>query len=367
MIPNITKGANIARSVQYLASPANGHENARIVGGNLGLEGEALTGEMVEQVSRELEAPHLASGQPEQRVWCCSLSLPPEDGVRSDEWWAAVAERAVADQGFAGQDPVRWIAVRHGLSQGKEGQPGNDHVHIALVRVRESGKLARDSNERYAVKGTCRALEREHGLTPGEKVPGVSRRGLSHVEWERTSGGRTLTERQYIEQAIRGCMTETRDLDAFAARMDRGGLPVTFREKGGQRVGYSVMGRDGFPYQGGKIARDLTLPRLERYWRTTEPDLADEARRAAGRLAMESLKRENGTPGPLARESRHLARFAQTRVSAGPLLLSTAMTGILRSRLKAAEAEAERLREEQDRGLSRRPHRAPERGADLGI
>jgi hypothetical protein len=160
-------------------------------------------------------------------------------------------------------------------------------------------------------------------------------------------------------------MVESRGPDEWAAKLERGGIHVKWDIRNGMRSGYSVVGADGVPYAGGKIARDLTYPRLLAHWNTATPETADQAARlAAGQLAARSLRAERaGHAGPLA--SRELGRYAQTRASSSGLVLSAAVAAALRKQVRAANREAELERElEEERGRHRRELG---RGRDHGI
>src|SRR5512144_2841209 len=82
-------------------------------------------------------------GQRDAHVWHCSLNLAAEEGELPDERWARISEQFVEALGFAGEQPCRWAAVRHGLST-----KGNDHVHLVVSLVREDGTKANVWNDR---------------------------------------------------------------------------------------------------------------------------------------------------------------------------------------------------------------------------
>ena len=59
---------------------------------------------------------------------------PVGDRQLSDAEWGAITQGAMDRMGFteaAGKAPVRWVAVRHGVSEG-----GHEHVRIAATIVR---------------------------------------------------------------------------------------------------------------------------------------------------------------------------------------------------------------------------------------
>ncbi len=63
----------------------------------------------------------------------------------------------------AGSDnPVRWVAVRHGPNAA-----GADHVHVMAVLVRLDGSRASIHNDVFAAQAAARWAEQEFGLVPG--------------------------------------------------------------------------------------------------------------------------------------------------------------------------------------------------------
>ncbi|WP_146082472.1 relaxase/mobilization nuclease domain-containing protein [Rathayibacter sp. AY1C5] len=218
-------------------------------------------------------------------VWHCSLSLKAEEGQLSDEKWGQIATEFVRRMGFAGEDigkaDCRWVAVRHGLSKN-----GNDHIHIAVSRVREDGTKAYIPYDKRLAQKVSRELERDFDLQPlhaperelGERgvVPGereaARRRGAVEVDAHR------------LERAVRSAATSSADEGEFVRRMRQAGVLIRPRYAAGRDdvvAGYSVALRPdkGAPvvwHGGGRLARDLTLPELRKGW-PDEPQTAQAA------------------------------------------------------------------------------------------
>ncbi len=170
-------------------------------------------------------------------------------------------------------DAVRWIAVRH----------GGDHIHIVAMLARRDGGRPRLSNERYWVRGACRVAEARYGLrstAPGDRT---AARRPTRAEHEKTrrSGWREaprITLRRAVNTAAAGASSE----QEFSASLDGAGVLVRKRlstRNSAEITGYAVAlpgdaADGGGPvwFGGGKLAADLTLPKLRRRW--------DPARRA---------------------------------------------------------------------------------------
>jgi hypothetical protein len=273
-----------------------------------------------------------------------------------------------------GTPACRWLAVRHGHSAG-----GSDHVHVVVNLVREDGRAARVHMDRPRAQQACRELEQEFRLRVVEgRGRGAGERGVKPAEVapSRSNGDRERdllipaehTARRRLERIVRACATAAVDEADFVARLDGEGVLRRPRyERGGQGdvVGYSVAlpaAGGGRPvwYGGGRLSRELTLPRMRAAWpelpaaarsgawrrcgrperalAALSPELEAQcarqlaqlrerlagvrpedrttwaliARDAAGILAAWSLRTEPD-PGPLAEAGRTLARSAQLR------------------------------------------------------
>jgi hypothetical protein len=194
----------------------------------------------------------------------------PGDPLLSDAQWARVAEEIMHRTGLArsgDDDAVRWVAVRH----------APDHVHIVATLARQDGTKPRIWNDYFRVREACLAVERLYGLrvtAPGDRTAGhrPSRAENEHARrrgWEEPA--RTALRRA-VHTAAAGAGSE----QEFFARLEAAGLLVRKRfsqRYPGQMTGYAVarpghVNGQGVPvwFGGGKLAADLTLPKLRQRW-----------------------------------------------------------------------------------------------------
>jgi len=259
-------------------------------------------------------------GVKDAHVWHCSLSLHPEEPKVSDEHWAAISEEFVARMGFSDPDsadaPCRWAAVHHGVSKG-----GNDHVHIVVGLVREDGTKATVWNDRPRAQQIAGELERKYGLRVVEtREAGLTARGEKPAEREQAERrGAPETASAQLARTVRGCAASSADEAEFVRRLRWARLKVRPRYAAsagadGQAavVGYSVAlrapkGSAPLWYGGGRLARDLTLPRLRADW----PDTPEQA--AAARAEWQSAKRNQAPVATDGRERRRPSPAAWAR------------------------------------------------------
>ena len=204
-------------------------------------------------------------------VWHCSMRAAPGDKMLSDDEWAQIACDVMHRTGLSpsGQedDAVRWVAIRH----------GDDHVHIVAMLARQDRRRPRVHNDRYRVREACLAAEERYGLrrtAPGDRTAAsrpsraesekAARRGLNEAP--------RVTLRRQVSTAAAAAASE----QEFFARLRHSGVLVRTRHSTrnpGQVTGYAVAlpgdtTKAGAPvwYGGGKLAADLTLPKLRRRW-----------------------------------------------------------------------------------------------------
>jgi hypothetical protein len=220
-----------------------------------------------------LNQPHAAMGKWGFRrpVWHCSMRAAPSDKMLSDDEWAQIACDVMNRTGLSpyGQedDAVRWVAIRHGA----------DHIHIVAMLARQDRRRPRLDFERYRVREACRAAEERYGLrrtAPGDRT---AARRPSRAESEKTAR-RGLTEpprvtlRRHVSTAAAGAGSE----QEFFARLTQAGVLVRPRpstRNPGQITGYAVAlpgdtAKDGGSvwYGGGKLAADLSWPKVRQRW-----------------------------------------------------------------------------------------------------
>ena len=296
MIPNITRGGRLDGLLVYLAGPGREREHveAHLVAGAPGVMAwhgeEELSSAGALGIARELDHPRRSFGTrvsvpvkdregqhcgvKDAHVWHCSLSLRAEEGQISDERWAQIAEQLVAGMGFGGgvgEAPCRWVAMRHGISKA-----GNDHLHVVVSLVREDGTKASTWNDRPRAQTLAGELEAKHGLQVLEsRVAGRGSRGEKPAEREIARRAHVdELPRERLERTVRACAAAAGDEAEFVRRLRQGGLRLRPRFAAGRGdvvAGYSVairppQGQAVAWFGGGRLARDLTLPRLRGGW-----------------------------------------------------------------------------------------------------
>jgi hypothetical protein len=370
MMPNVTRGDRMAGLMTYLVGEGrhNEHEEPHLVAGDHALmawyDDAELSGDNAKAIARHLDRPRTAMGVDVKggHVWHASLSLRAEEGIRTDQEWAAIAQDFVSAMGFDDNDgtkaPCRWVAIRHGLSQA-----GNDHVHIAVNLVREDGTKASTHLDYQRAQNAARALEVKYGLEQLESTKGeratrgyspaeqarveeraalfaqrkyeqhAARVGGEQPEWHRldprerqariTAEVRLNAPRNDLARTVRGAAGASENEAEFVRRLRRSGVLVRPRFAEGTTdviTGYSVASRPAngerpIWYGGGQIGRDLTLPRLREGW----PDTPTGATDAAAEWQAAGRGRRPVAPGREMREpdpelwQRHTEEIGQLR------------------------------------------------------
>jgi hypothetical protein len=234
-----------------------------------------------------LEIPVRAGHNPPRKyVWHCSLRGHPTDRNLTDEQWRHIAGEVMARVGLAphGDDQaVRWVAVRH----------ADDHVHLVAALVRQDRRTCWARNDYPLAQAACRDIEQRYGLyrvgAPGQGT----RRWPNPNELNKAARqGRTVAPREELRRRVRATATVAVDENDFFNRLRREGIELRLRysrRDPDQITGYSVAlpgnttaNGDLIFHSGGKLAADLSLPRLRTRW---NPDASlSEARRGAARL-----------------------------------------------------------------------------------
>jgi hypothetical protein len=205
-----------------------------------------------------------------QPVWHCAVRTAPEDRMLWDAEWAQVASRVMHRTGLApeGDDlGVRWVAVRHAA----------DHIHLVAALARQDGARPRIWNDYFRVREACHDAQRWFGLRSTAPADRTAARRPTRAETEQAirRGWAELarvTLRREVCTAAAGAGSE----QEFFARLRQAGVLV--RERRGtvhwdQVTGYAVglpgntaRGGGVIWYGGGKLAADLTLPKLRAHW-----------------------------------------------------------------------------------------------------
>jgi len=365
-MPNITRGGRMTGLMSYLVGTgrSNEHREPHLVAGDSAImawhDDSELDNEAALQIGWELDHPRRAFGakvttaikddaghvvgQKDAHVWHCSLTLRsdepaarPESGNDkpglSDEQWAAISEQFVADMGFADpasdEPPCRWVALRHGPSKG-----GNDHVHIVVGLVHEDGTKANVWNDRKRAQKIAGELERKHGLQV------LASRDAGHTARGEKPAERAVADRRgapevasaKLARTVRACAAAASDEAEFVRRVRAAKVRIRPRYASGRGdvvSGYSValptaQDQATMWYGGGRLARDLTLPRLRADW----PDTPEHA---TGALAEWGAAKRNRAPSTPGREA--------TRPDAEMWARYTTEVTALREQLRAVPAD----------------------------
>ena len=220
-----------------------------------------------------LKQPQAALGERgyPRPVWHCSMRAAPDDRMLSDDEWAAIAHEVMHRTGLSpyGQEDeaVRWIAVRH----------GDDHIHLVAMLARQDGGKPSLSWERYKVRAACLAAEQRYGLRSTAPADRTAARRPTRAENEKAARrGLDEAPRITLRRQVTTAAASAGSEEEFFARLDQAGLLVRKRfstRTPGQVTGYSVAlpgdtTKNGGPvwYGGGKLAPDLSWPKLRQRW-----------------------------------------------------------------------------------------------------
>jgi hypothetical protein len=204
-------------------------------------------------------------------VWHCAVRAAPQDRMLSDDDWGRLAQDIMHRTGLAphGQDDeaIRWVAIRH----------ADDHIHIVGMLARQDGTPPRFWNDYFRVREACRAAEERYGLrrtAPGDRTAGRRPTRAEHEKARRH--GRPEAPRVTLRRAVSTAAAGAASEDEFFTRLREAGVLVRTRlsvRDPGQITGYAVAlagdtARAGGPvwFGGGKLATDLSLPKLRCRW-----------------------------------------------------------------------------------------------------
>ena len=282
MIGKVTRGTNARRLLYYLYGPgkANEHTNPHLVAGF----GDPAELEPERRPDRSPDLRRLAGllAQPmaalngdnyAKPVWHCSIRAAPEDRLLSDAEWAQVAATVMDRTGLApaaDDRAVRWVAVRH----------APDHIHLVATLARQDRIRPKVWNDFSRVREACQDAERQFGLRSTAPADRTAARRATRAESEQASRRGwaeppRVTLRREVCTAAAGATTE----EEFFARLAQAGVLVRRRQSTvnpREVTGYAVglphhTAKDGqiIWYGGGKLAADLTLPKLRARWDST--------------------------------------------------------------------------------------------------
>lgn len=269
MIVKVAKsGAKAGRLINYSFGPGHGNEhmNPHTIAGSVHYPGADRA--TIKQIITDLELhqklwPDVAV--PGGHVWHASLSLSAAEGAIPEAKWAAIAADYMKEMGFdvPGKAGVQWTAIHHGTSV-----KDNDHIHIVASRIRQDGTKVSNWQDMPRSQRAALKLEQTHGLQV--LASRTSTLGAGSVPYTGGEAGKSRDsglpiERVDIERRVRAALAASSSETEFVRRVKADGLVVRpFPDKGAV-TGWSIgVPTDGKPtyFTGGKIARDLTLPKI---------------------------------------------------------------------------------------------------------
>jgi hypothetical protein len=290
-------------------------------------------------------------------VWHCPVRAAPEDRYLSDAEWGEIAQRIVEVAGIApaGDDlACRWIAVRH----------ADDHIHILATTVREDGRRPKLHDRGLRVGDACREIEKDYGLRRLKKGDRTGARRPTQAEMHKAERlGWEQASPEWLQDRIRAAIPHVTNAEEFIAYLEADGIEIKVRRgPSGDLLGYAV-GRPGdvnadgeqIFHSGGKIAPDLSLPKIKARLESSQPEEHPTARRNRPSTpwheaadALDALHRDFATDA-----------HAQAHITAlGELLEATAQKAPahLRAELQAASKAFARAQWSQIRAEDRAAH-----------
>ncbi|MFB6941905.1 relaxase/mobilization nuclease domain-containing protein [Streptomyces sp. NPDC060286] len=284
-------GSNTRGLLAYLYGPGrhDEHLDPHLVGGfamlgmpDPGRDENATLTELGHHLDEPVRLRNSEFGKPvTDHVWHCPVRAAPEDRTLSDTEWGEIAQRIVQAAGIApaGDDlGCRWIAVRH----------ADDHIHILATTVREDGRRPKLHDSGIRVGNECREIEKDYGLRRLKKGDRTATRRPTQAEMHKAERlGWEQTSRVWLQDRIRAAIPHTTSTEELLAYLEADDILVKPRRgPSGDLLGYAVgrpgdLNKDGeqIYHPGGKIAPDLSLPKLKARLETSAPEEHPTARR----------------------------------------------------------------------------------------
>jgi hypothetical protein len=278
----LKRGRRVAGLLYYLYSDSPGrpcrHTNPHLVSGwrhPAELEPPLRTNGKRDfrRLTGLLEQPLALLGDdaPAKPVWHCAVRAAPGDPDLGDGAWMRIAAEIMHRTGLSryGEEGkgVRWIAVHH----------GQNHIHIAATLARQDGRRARLDNDYYRIGEALRDIEAEYGLQVVARADRTAAKRPTRAEQEKAArADRPEPTRVTLQRQVAAAAAGTRTEHEFWAALHKRGVLVRLRHSTRNPVdvtGYAV----GLPgdatatgeqiwYGGGKLAPDLSLPKLRSRW-----------------------------------------------------------------------------------------------------
>ncbi|WP_344452865.1 relaxase/mobilization nuclease domain-containing protein [Actinocorallia aurantiaca] len=203
-------------------------------------------------------------------VWHYPIRAHPDDPILTDEQWAEIAREIMHATGLAKKgddDGCRWFAVRH----------ADDHIHLVATLARQDGQRPDIRNDAIKGRAALRRIERKNGFVQTAPADRTAAKRPTRGETEQARRHhRPEAPRVSLRRHVITCAAGARSEKEFFSRLQDEGVLVKFRhsrQNPDQITGYAVAlpadtGRGNQPiyFSGGRLAPDLTLPKLRARW-----------------------------------------------------------------------------------------------------
>jgi len=246
------------------------------------------------------------------------------DRYLSDGQWRDIAETYMDRIGLAprGDDlAVRWVAVRH----------ADDHVHVVATLARQDGRRVFPRNDFWRAGEASREVEAKYGLTVTAASDRTAAKRASYAEAQKAvRRGQGEPVRDTLRRSVRTAAAGAGGWAQFVERLRDDGLLLRERHSErnpGQVTGYAValpesvdVGGQPIYFGGGKLAADLTLPKLRRRWELAEPDGSATSAGAGatagqrGQAAGASSSASSATGGGSSKDRHRLTGAERARI-----------------------------------------------------
>jgi hypothetical protein len=276
----LKRGSNLAGLLYYLYGPGKAceHVKPRLVSGwrhpaelepplrpNGRRDFRRLTGLL------DMPVALLGDRAPDDAVWHCVVRAAPGDPDLGDGAWMRIAgevmHRTELSRHGEEDEGVRWVAVHH----------GDNHIHIVATLARQDGRRAGLHNEYYRIGEALRDIEAEYGLVAVIRADRTASHRPTRAEGEKAArAGRSEPPRVTLLRHVQAAAAAARSEAEFFADLARRGVQVRLRysvEHPGEVTGYAVTlaeartaAGDPVWFGGGKLAPDLSLPKLRTRW-----------------------------------------------------------------------------------------------------
>lgn len=223
----------------------------------------------------DLRVKQAGDRTPKGHVWHCAIRAAPEDPILTDEQWAEVARRIVHATGIAptgDPDGCRWIAARH----------APDHIHIVATKMRGDLRRPRHWNDYHRADTELAKIESEWGLRVYDRGDRTAAKRPTRAETEKATRrtGSPVTPREKLRATVRTAAAHAQDEDHFFALLVGADVLVDKRiAPSGDALGYKVAlatdtnaAGDPIWFAGGKLAPDLSLPKIRARLTGQSPD-----------------------------------------------------------------------------------------------